>query len=40
MNPSNPPAGDSAFPAIFVVLSTFIGVLIWLCALLGSLTPH
>lgn len=38
MNPTNSPAGDSAFPAVFVVLSTFIGALLWLCIMLGSLT--
>ncbi|HZZ77209.1 MAG TPA: hypothetical protein VFE62_01745 [Gemmataceae bacterium] len=39
MDSSNQPAGDSAFPAVFVVLTTFIGVLVWLCAMLASL-PH
>jgi hypothetical protein len=40
MNPSNLPANDSAFPAVFVVLSTFIGALVWLCTMLSSLQPH
>jgi hypothetical protein len=39
MDHSNPPSNESAFPAMFVVLSTFIGALIWLCVLLASL-PH
>ena len=37
MNHSNAPADDSGFPALFVVLSTFVGVLIWLCVMLNSL---
>lgn len=40
MNSSTPPAGDSAFPAVFVVLSTFIGVLVWLCTMLASLPQY
>jgi hypothetical protein len=40
MNHSNSPANESAFPAMFVVLSTFIGVLIWLCVLLASLPQY
>ena len=40
MNPSNPAANDSAFPAVFVVLSTFIGVLVWLCVMLASLPRY
>ena len=40
MNPSNPYAGDSAFPALFVVLSTFIGALLWLWLMLQSLPPY
>jgi hypothetical protein len=40
MNPSNLPANDSAFPAVFVVLSTFIGALVWLCTMLGSLPQY
>lgn len=27
---------DSAFPAMFVVLSSFIGALVWLCVMLGQ----
>ena len=37
MNPSNPSASDSAFPVVFVVLSTFIGALVWLCVMLTSI---
>jgi hypothetical protein len=37
MDHSTPPANESAFPAMFVVLSTFIGALIWLCVLLANL---
>lgn len=37
MNHSNAPANDSGFPVVFVLLSTFVGVLIWLCVLLNSL---
>jgi hypothetical protein len=37
MNSSNSPANDSAFPAGFVILSTFIGALVWLCVMLASL---
>lgn len=40
MNPSNPSASDSAFPVVFVVLSTFIGALVWLCVVLGNLMPY
>ena len=40
MNHSNPPANDSSFPAMFVLLSTFIGVLIWLRVLLASLPQY
>jgi hypothetical protein len=40
MNQSSPPASDSAFPAVFVVLTTFIGALAWLCAMLGSLNQY
>ncbi len=36
MNHSNTSTGDSAFPAMFVVMSTFIGALIWLCVMLGQ----
>jgi len=36
MDSSNNPANDSAFPAVFVVASTFIGALVWLCMMLGS----
>jgi hypothetical protein len=38
MNHSSPPADDSAFPVVFVVMSTFIGVLVWLCVMLNSLS--
>ncbi len=37
MNQSNSPADDGAFPAVFIVLSTFLGALVWLCVMLGSL---
>jgi hypothetical protein len=40
MNQSNAPADDGEFPALFVVLSTFLGGLIWLCVMLNSLTPN
>jgi hypothetical protein len=40
MNSSNTPADDGAFPAVFVVLSTFIGALVWLCAMLSSLPQY
>jgi hypothetical protein len=40
MNPSTPPASDSAFPVAFVVMSTFIGALVWLCVILNSLTAY
>ncbi len=40
MNTSNAPVDDSAFPAIFVVVSTFISVLIWLCIMLTSLPQY
>ena len=39
MNHSNDTASDSGFPALFVVLSTFVGVLVWLCVMLNSLAP-
>ena len=38
MNTTKSPASDSVFPAFFFVLSTFIGALVWLCIMLGSLT--
>jgi hypothetical protein len=37
MNPSNIPADDSAFPAVFVMMSTFIGALTWFCILLNNM---
>jgi hypothetical protein len=40
MNSSNPQAGDSAFPAAFVVVSTFIGALVWLCVMLAGLPAY
>lgn len=40
MDHTNPSADESAFPAVFVVLSTFIAVLIWLYALLASLPQY
>lgn len=40
MNSSKVPTEDSAFPAVFIVLSTFIGVLIWLCVMLTQLGQH
>jgi hypothetical protein len=40
MDHSNPPSNESAFPALFVVASTFIGVLIWLCVMLASLPRY
>lgn len=39
MDHSNSTADDSGFPAVFVVLSTFFGVLLWLWVMLGSLAP-
>jgi hypothetical protein len=39
MDSSNAPAGNSSFPALFMVLSTFIGALIWLCTMLYSVSP-
>jgi hypothetical protein len=40
MNQSNATANDGEFPALFVVLSTFLGGLIWLYVMLNSLTPN
>ena len=40
MNHSDVSNGDSAFPAMFVVLSTFIGALVWLCTMLASLPQY
>lgn len=40
MNQSNATANDDAFPALFVVLSTFLGGLIWLCVMLNSLAHN
>jgi hypothetical protein len=40
MNSINSPANDSAFPAMFVVLSTFIGVLLWLWVMIASLPQY
>jgi hypothetical protein len=37
MNHSTDTADDSGFPALFVVLSTFVGVLLWLCVMLNSM---
>lgn len=37
MDHSNSSMDDSAFPAVFVVLSTFIGALVWLCIMLGAM---
>jgi hypothetical protein len=37
MNHSNAPVEDSAFPAFFVIISTFIGALIWMVVLVNSL---
>jgi hypothetical protein len=37
MNHSPDTASDSGFPALFVVLSTFVGVLLWLCVMLNSM---
>jgi hypothetical protein len=37
MNYSNASTDDSGFPAVFVVLSTFIGALVWLFVLLAAL---
>lgn len=37
MNHCNETAGDSAFPALIVVASTFIGALAWLCVMLNSM---
>jgi hypothetical protein len=30
-------AGDNGFPAFFVVLSTFLGVIIWMCVMLTTM---
>jgi hypothetical protein len=40
MDHSNPPANESVFPAVFVVVSTLIGALVWLCAVLASLPQY
>jgi hypothetical protein len=40
MNHSDAPASDSGFPVLFVVLSTCVGGLIWLCVMLNSLTQY
>lgn len=40
MNNSNNSAADSAFPAAFVVLSTFIGLLVWLFVMLAGLPQY
>ena len=40
MNQSNASTDESAFPAMFVVLSTFIGALVWLCTMLRSLPQY
>jgi hypothetical protein len=40
MNHSNTPVEDGSFPLLFVLLSTFVGVLIWLYVMLNSLPPH
>jgi len=37
MNSSHTPADDSAFPAVFVVMSTFIGALVWFCVLVNGM---
>jgi hypothetical protein len=36
MNHSKDSAGDSGYPVVFVVLSTFIGVLVWLYVMLNG----
>jgi hypothetical protein len=40
MNHSNTSADDSGIPTMIVVLSTFIGVLVWLCAMLSNLPQY
>ena len=40
MNHDIPPTSDSAFPAIFVVASTFIGALVWLCVMLAGFPQY
>ena len=40
MNHSNSPAGDNAFPAVFIVVSTFLGAAVWLGVLLASMAQH
>ncbi len=40
MNTSNTPVDESAFPAMFVVVTTFISVLLWLCIMLASLPQY
>lgn len=40
MNTSNASTNDSVFPVMFVVVTTFISVLLWLCIMLGSLPQY
>jgi hypothetical protein len=40
MNHNDQIAGDSAFPALFVVASTFIGALAWLCVVLAGMQQN
>lgn len=40
MNHDIPPATDSAFPATFIVLTTFIGALAWICVMLASVAHN
>lgn len=35
-----PSTDDSAFPAMLVVMSTFIGALVWLCAILNQMQQY
>jgi len=37
MNHSQSSIDDSGFPAVFVVLSTFLGALLWVCVMLAGM---
>jgi hypothetical protein len=37
MNSSNSTTQDSAFPAAFIVFSSLIGALVWLCVMLAGM---
>jgi hypothetical protein len=40
MDHSKTATDESAFPALFVMASTFIGALVWLCVMLASVWTH